>query len=81
MAYQRILADLSRRPVTVAEGDEHVATGACVQAAACAQDLDPVEVAAAWGLGQGTEVDPDPEVDARAIRERYAVARDLDSRT
>jgi xylulokinase len=78
VAYQRILADLSGRPITLADGTEHVATGACVQAAACLAGSGPVDVARAWGLGAGTEVDPDPEVDADAIRQRYAVARDRD---
>ena len=34
MAYQRVVADLAQRPVLVPALDEHVALGACVQAAA-----------------------------------------------
>jgi len=73
-AYRRIVADLSRRPVVVPAGDEHVATGACVQAAAVLHSSDPAEIAAAWAGGQGITIEPTP-IDAAAIRERYAAAR------
>ncbi len=77
-AYRRVLADLSGRPVVVPRGDEHVATGACVQAAAVLHQRPPVEVALAWGLGPtGEAVEPDPEVDAAGLRSAYAALRDL----
>ena len=70
-AYRRVLADLAQRPVTVPRGDELVATGACVQAAAVLHRRAPEDVARAWDLGKGDVIDPDPRVDARAIREAY----------
>jgi xylulokinase len=73
--YQRIVADLSGREVTVVDGDEHAATGACVQAAAVLHDKPPEEVAAAWGLGGGTIIDPDPAAPREAVRANYAAAR------
>ena len=57
-AYRRTLADLAGRPVLVPDAAEHVATGACVQAAAALLDVSPQEVAAAWGLGAGAIVEP-----------------------
>jgi xylulokinase len=75
-AYRQILADLAQRPVTVPAGDEHVATGACVQAAATLGRVPASEVARAWGLGAGDEIVPDPTVDAAGVRSAYAAARD-----
>ncbi len=75
-AYRRILADLAQRPVTVPHGDELVATGACVQAAAALQGRAPEAIARAWRLGEGDVVEPDPGVDAAAVRSAYARARD-----
>ncbi|MCB1005138.1 MAG: xylulokinase [Acidimicrobiales bacterium] len=74
-AYRHVLATLSGRAVTVPAAGELVATGACVQAAATLQGADPVAVAAAWGLGDGPVVEPDPGVDATTIRAAYAEAR------
>jgi xylulokinase len=74
LGYQQVLADLSRRPVEVPRG-EQVAAGACVQAAAVLAQQPPEEVAAAWGLGAARLVEPDLEVDAEAVRVRYAEAR------
>jgi len=70
-AYRRILADLSGIPVEVPDGEEHVATGSCVQAAAVLAGRPPEEVAAAWGLGTGTVIEPDPAVDAAGVRSAY----------
>ncbi len=75
LAYQRIVADLSGMPVLVADGDEHVATGACVQAAAALHNGHPEEVAASWGLGEGELVEPNEAVDRGAVRAAYAKAR------
>ena len=71
MAYQRVVADLAQRPVLVPALDEHVALGACVQAAALLGARDVMEVAGAWSLGAGHTVEPDPHVDADAIRAAY----------
>ena len=72
-AYRQILADLSGRPVVVPDASELVATGACVQAAAALHRRPPAEIAAAWGLGTGTAVEPAP-VDRDAVRARYSEA-------
>jgi len=74
-AYRHVLADLSGRAVTVPAAGELVAAGACVQAAATLHGRDPAEVAAGWGMGAGPTTEPDPGVDAGAIREAYATAR------
>jgi xylulokinase len=74
-AFQRVLTDLSRCPVVVPRG-EPVATGACVQAASVLQQTPPEEIATAWDLGTGYPVEPDENVDARAIRSAYAALRD-----
>jgi xylulokinase len=79
-AYRRCLADLSGRQVVVSEADEHVATGAALQAAVVAsQVVTPsttlAAVASAWGLGSGSVTDPQP-IDAVTIRGAYAQLRD-----
>ena len=73
--FQRVLADLSGLPVTVVTG-EPAATGACVQAASTLQQAAPQEVARAWGVGQGRVVEPDANVNRRAIRSAYGEVRD-----
>ena len=74
-AYRRAVADLSGRPVLVPDLDEAVATGACVQAAAALSGAVPTRSGPAWGLDGGTLVEPDPAVDAAAVREAYAALR------
>jgi xylulokinase len=73
-AYRRVLADLSGRAVAVPTDREHVALGACVQAAAALHQRPAPEIAAAWGLGRATETEPEP-VARDEIRARYALAR------
>ena len=70
-AYRQVLADLAQRPVTVVDAEDPVATGACVQAAATLTAADPLEVVEAWSLGAGRVVEPDPTVDAAAVRAAY----------
>jgi xylulokinase len=70
-AYARVLADLVGRAISVPAATEHVATGACVQAAAALHGRPPAEIAQAWQLGGGPIVEPDPAVDAGEIRARY----------
>ncbi|MCZ7530234.1 MAG: FGGY-family carbohydrate kinase [Acidimicrobiia bacterium] len=70
-AYSTILADLAERPVTVLDDADHVATGACVQAAAVVTGSDPADIATAWSLGGGETVEPDPHVDSGAVRAAY----------
>jgi xylulokinase len=74
-AYQRILADLAGVDIVLPDGDEHVAVGACVQAAAVLHGATPGAVAAAWDLGKGPTVTPDPTVDGATVRARYAEVR------
>jgi xylulokinase len=74
-AYRQILADLSGRPVVTPKGEEHVAKGACVQAAAALTGRRPEEVIEAWGLGSGAVTEPGA-VDPAPVRAAYAAARD-----
>ena len=73
-AYRRIVADLVGRPVRVPEAEEPVALGAAVQAAVALTGSSFDDVATAWDLRAGRTIDPDPAVDAAAIRARYAEA-------
>ena len=80
MAYREVVAALTQREVIVPLADEHVATGACVQAAcvlssARGESVDPIEVACRWGLGEGQAVTPDRSVDAVGVRAAYAALR------
>jgi xylulokinase len=74
-AYQRVVADLSGRPVVVPDATEHVAAGACAQAAAVLLDRDAAEIAAGWALRRGPTIEPDPTVDRESVRAAYAAAR------
>ena len=79
-AFRQLLADLAGRAVLVPEADEHVAAGACVQAAAVLHQSDPGEVAAHWGLGNGHLVEPSHSAaDAHLVRGAYAARRDLEA--
>ena len=78
-AYRQILADLCDLPVLVANGDEAVATGACVQAAAMLGQVDPAVIAARWRLGGGRAVERSSAATTEvveAVRDRYAGLRD-----
>ena len=74
-AYRHVLADLAQRDVHVTDAQELVATGACVQAAACLNGEDPIELTASWGLGRASLVAPNDATDHEAIRAAYAAAR------
>jgi xylulokinase len=74
-AFQRVLADLSGRPLVVPDANEHVAAGACIQAVAVLQAREITEVARAWDLGRGAVVEPRLDVDRAAVRAAYAEAR------
>jgi len=67
-----LIAGLAGRDIVVPLADEHVAAGACVQAAAALLGKPPAEVAAAWSLDDAAHVLPDARVDAAAIRASYA---------
>jgi xylulokinase len=70
-AYRRVLADLSGRAVVVPDHPEQVATGACVQAAAVLHQCPLAVVQLAWSLRSGSVTEPDPQVDAAAVRGAY----------
>jgi xylulokinase len=72
--YPQLLADLAQRPVEVAAGAEHVARGACVQAAAVLAGRDVADVARAWAPEAAT-VEPDLDLDVAAVRDAYAALR------
>lgn len=73
-AYRQVLADLSGRPVTVTEHAEHVAAGACLQAAAVTTGSAVDTLAEAWGVGRGMVVDPNRAIDAGAVRDAFRQA-------
>jgi xylulokinase len=74
-AYRQVVADLSSRPVLIPDADEIVSLGAALQAAAVLSGRPFDEVADAWGVrSPATTIDPDPTVDAAAIRASYAAA-------
>jgi xylulokinase len=70
-AYQRVVADLSGRVVVVADAGEHVATGACVQAAAVLHQVEVTDVAREWAPARAITIEPRPGVDTEGIREVY----------
>jgi xylulokinase len=71
-AYVQVVADLARRAVVVPDAADAVARGAALQAAAVLTGTPLDDVAAAWGLGPATTVEPDPNTDGAAIRAAYA---------
>ena len=78
-AYRQVFADLCDLPVSVADAEQAVAAGACVQAAAVLQEIDPDIVAQRWGFGatQPVERASSYDIDASAaIRATYAALRD-----
>ncbi len=80
VALRQILADLSGKVVYVPDSAEHVAAGACVQAAAVLLQEEPTAVAARWGLGRGTSTSPSSAQSASAdVRGAYAQLRDRDA--
>ena len=74
-AYRRVVADLTGRPVVVPDNDELVASGAAAQAAVVLHGCTFDELGAAWNLGTGTTIEPDPTVDIAGIRAAYAAVR------
>jgi len=70
-AFRRVVADLADRAVLAPDATEHVAAGACVQAAAVLHGESPGEVASAWELGAGEVLVPEGDTDRIAIRDRY----------
>ena len=54
-AFREVVSHLSGRAIVVPDVDEHVAAGACVQAAAVLHGTRPEAVARSWDLGAGIE--------------------------
>jgi xylulokinase len=75
VAYRQVLADLAGRQVTIPAEEEHVARGACVQAASVLRGAEPSAVAAAWESSPASLATPSESVDHMAIRDAYATAR------
>lgn len=73
-AFQRVVADLTGRPVSVPRVADAVCLGATIQAAAVFHQRSPDDVADAWGVGSVRDVEPDLRVDAAQIRADYANA-------
>ncbi len=78
-AFRQAMADLCELEVFVADASEAVAAGACVQAAAVLQEIEPSVVAARWGLGsceQVTRSEGAGDEPVAAVRDAYAGLRD-----
>jgi xylulokinase len=73
--WQRVVARLSGRRVTVPDADELVALGAAAQAAACLSGERPDDVARRWGTAGGIEVEPSAEEDTETLA-RIQAARE-----
>jgi xylulokinase len=73
-AYRQVIAELCDLPVVLADAEEAVATGACVQAAAVALGLAHRDVVEQWGLGIGTPLETSAG-DTAGVRARYAELR------
>jgi len=79
-AFRRCLPDLLGTSVATVPDVEHVARGACVQAAAILRGVNPGVVAAEWRPAELTLVEPDLSVDAKGIRTKYGAIRDASGR-
>ena len=78
VVYPQLIANLLQRQVVVPAPAEYVARGACVQAAAALAGREVADVAREWAPPDGQLLDPDPAVDATAVRAAY---RELLERT
>ena len=79
-SFRQVLADLCDLEVFVTDASEVVATGACVQAAAVLQEVEPSVVATRWGLGGCDQIVRSERASADAaasVRAAYAALRDL----
>ena len=57
------------------DAEEHVAAGACIQAAAVLHAREIPEIAREWALARGSTTEPGMTVDREAVRASYAEAR------
>lgn len=79
LVYRQTMADLCDLPVFVADSDEAVAAGACVQAAAVLEGVDPSVIASRWMLGERQLVSRSGSASADAaegVRAAYSALRD-----
>jgi xylulokinase len=76
-AYRQVLAELCDVPVSTADADEAVATGAAVQAAMIVGGGTAEEIAARWGLLERAPVEVPTHDAAPELRARYARLRQL----
>jgi xylulokinase len=75
----RLLANLSGQPIVATPGTL-AAAGACIQAAAVLEEVDPEEVAAVWALGDGVELEPEDDPEREHRLAVLAEARDRQAR-
>jgi xylulokinase len=73
--YPQLIADLLGRSVEVPPPDEYVARGACIQAVAAHAGRDVAAVAYEWAPADTRLVEPNPSVDAAAVRDAYRAVR------
>jgi xylulokinase len=74
-SYRAAIADLAQLPVVVPAEAEHVARGACIQAAAVLHGIDATTVARSWSVAGATVVEPGVGGDVAAeVRARYRAA-------
>jgi xylulokinase len=73
-AVRTIFAQLCDVPVSVADADEAVATGACVQAAAVVDGESHSAICERWNLATSSPVEV-ASLDASSVRARYAEVR------
>src|SRR5262249_23729527 len=69
--FPQLLADLLQRVVVVPAPGEYVARGACVQAASVLTGRAVGAIARDWAPTDERLVEPDPSVDAAAVRAAY----------
>jgi xylulokinase len=74
-AYRQAFAELCELPVSVADADQAVATGAAVQAAVAAGAGSFDDVVSRWHLGATDAIAASTHPEAAAIRQRYHDAR------
>ena len=77
LAYRTVFSTLCDLPVSTAEADEAVASGACVQAAAAALGQSHDEVARRWGLGAVTPIERPGGTPNADVRAQYAALRGI----
>jgi xylulokinase len=72
--YPQLVANLAQRQIEVPVAGEHVARGACIQAAAALSGRDVAALSRAWAPDT-VPVEPDFALDAASIRGAYADVR------